>query len=186
HHRSRLPRPHRPLAARRRPHLHRRPLHLDRHPRIRHPQAHPPRARLGQTPSPRPQPAPAQPVLPPRPRLLRRSPRPPVHRPHHPPHRPPGGPRSMSDRIPLDHLTSDQLDHLYERAEQAEAALTRVQHVAALIHAAAPWTANRTDTAARIRAAIAGPGTATAEETVPRALFDENARRSEEHTSELQ
>ena len=83
----------------------------------------------------------------------------------------------MSDRIPLDHLTSDQLDHLYERAEQAEAALTRVQHVAALIHAGAPWTANRTDTAARIRAAIAGPGTAATEATVPRALFDENARR---------
>ena len=83
----------------------------------------------------------------------------------------------MNQRIPLDHLTSDQLDHLYERAEQAEAALTRVQHVSALTHAGAPWTANRTDTAARIRAAIAGPGTATAEETVPRALFDENARR---------
>ncbi|NLE22397.1 MAG: hypothetical protein GX624_06425, partial [Actinobacteria bacterium] len=46
----------------------------------------------------------------------------------------------MNQRIPLDHLTSDQLDHLYERAEQAEAALTRVQHVAALIHAGAPWT----------------------------------------------
>src|SRR5690606_2981741 len=93
-----------------------------------------------------------------------------------PPHRlRPGA--AVTDRIPLDHLTSDQLDHLYERAEQAEAALTRVQHVAALIHAGAPWTANRTDTAARIRAAIAGPGTATAEETVPRALFDENARR---------
>ena len=71
----------------------------------------------------------------------------------------------MNQRIPLDHLTSDQLDHLYERAEQAEAALTRVQHVAALIHAGAPWTANRTDTAARIRAAIAGPGTAATEAT---------------------
>lgn len=66
---------------------------------------------------------------------------------------------------------------LEQRVEQLEAALVRVQHVAALIHAGAPWTANRTDTAARIRAAIAGPGTATAEETVPRALFDENARR---------
>lgn len=31
----------------------------------------------------------------------------------------------MTDRIPLDHLTSDQLDALYERAEQAEADIER-------------------------------------------------------------
>ncbi|MFF0597893.1 hypothetical protein [Streptomyces antibioticus] len=43
------------------------------------------------------------------------------------------------------------------RAEQAEAALVRVHHVAALIHAGAPWTANRYETAARIRNAILPP-----------------------------
>lgn len=42
----------------------------------------------------------------------------------------------MNQRIPLDHLTSDQLDHLYAELDRL-----------------------------------------TAEETVPRALFDENARR---------
>jgi hypothetical protein len=42
-------------------------------------------------------------------------------------------------------------------AEQAEAALVRVHHVAALIHAGAPWTANHQETAARIRAAIRPP-----------------------------
>jgi hypothetical protein len=42
----------------------------------------------------------------------------------------------VTDRIPLDHLTSDQLDHLYAELDRL-----------------------------------------TAEETVPRALFDENARR---------
>lgn len=49
----------------------------------------------------------------------------------------------MNQRIPLDHLTSDQLDHLYAELDRLTAEL----------------------------------GTATAEETVPRALFDENARR---------
>jgi hypothetical protein len=49
----------------------------------------------------------------------------------------------VTDRIPLDHLTSDQLDHLYAELDRLTAEL----------------------------------GTATAEETVPRALFDENARR---------
>ncbi|MET9140532.1 hypothetical protein [Streptomyces parvulus] len=63
-----------------------------------------------------------------------------------------------------------------DRMLAAEAALVRVHHVAALIHAGAPWLANHTETAARIRAAIAGPAP-TDEETVPRALFDENARR---------
>ncbi|MET7560590.1 hypothetical protein ABZS95_10335 [Streptomyces sp. NPDC005479] len=33
----------------------------------------------------------------------------------------------MSDRIPLDDLTSDELDALYDRAEQAEATITRVR-----------------------------------------------------------
>lgn len=45
----------------------------------------------------------------------------------------------------------------HERAGQAEAALVRVHHVAALIHAGAPWTANHHETAARIRAAIRPP-----------------------------
>jgi hypothetical protein len=62
------------------------------------------------------------------------------------------------------------------RAEQAEAALVRVHHLAAAIHAGAPWLANHAEAAARIRAAIAGPAP-TDEETVPRALFDENIRR---------
>jgi hypothetical protein len=33
----------------------------------------------------------------------------------------------MTDRIPLDDLTSDQLDDLYARAEQAEAAVERAR-----------------------------------------------------------
>lgn len=83
-----------------------------------------------------------------------------------------------ADRAEADRKTLGQTALGYQqRAWDAEAAIRRVQHVAALIHAGAPWTANRHNTAARIRAAIAGPGTATAEETVPRALFDENARR---------
>lgn len=59
----------------------------------------------------------------------------------------------------------EEYEQQRQRAEQAAAALVRVQHVAALIHAGAPWTANRHDTAARIRAAIAGPGTAATEAT---------------------
>ena len=46
------------------------------------------------------------------------------------------------------------------RAERAEAALARVHHLAAAIHAGAPWLATHTETAARIRAAITGPGPA--------------------------
>ncbi|MFJ6073669.1 hypothetical protein ACIQFU_22980 [Streptomyces sp. NPDC093065] len=63
------------------------------------------------------------------------------------------------------------------RAEEAEAALVRVHHLAAAIHAGAPWTASHAETAARIRGAITGPGTLVAEETVSRALFEETARR---------
>lgn len=37
----------------------------------------------------------------------------------------------MSDRIALDSLTSDDLDQLYDRAEQAEAAVARVRAVLA-------------------------------------------------------
>ncbi|MBZ6102754.1 hypothetical protein [Streptomyces olivaceus] len=96
----------------------------------------------------------------------------------------------MTDRIPLDDLTSDQLDALYDQLdaahrriktlehvaagnkrhvqaivpdlERAEAALVRVHHLAAVIHAGAPWTANHTELAARIRTA-AGPAPAAAE-----------------------
>ncbi|WP_432136800.1 hypothetical protein [Streptomyces sp. bgisy154] len=49
------------------------------------------------------------------------------------------------------------ITELRARAEQADAALVRVHHVAAAIHAGAPWTANCETTAARIRAAITGP-----------------------------
>lgn len=62
-------------------------------------------------------------------------------------------------------IRARRIIELEQRAAQAEAALARVQHVAALIHAGAPWTASRTDTAARIRAAITGPGTAATEAT---------------------
>ncbi|MFF7553603.1 hypothetical protein ACFZA9_12035 [Streptomyces olivaceus] len=64
-----------------------------------------------------------------------------------------------TDRIPLDDLTSDQLDALYDQLAAAEAALVRVHHLAAAIHAGAPWLSNHSETAARIRAAIAGPTT---------------------------
>ena len=37
----------------------------------------------------------------------------------------------MSDRIPLDHLTSDQLDHLYERAETNERLAAHLAHALA-------------------------------------------------------
>ncbi|MEU4051305.1 hypothetical protein AB0F09_19160 [Streptomyces olivaceus] len=53
----------------------------------------------------------------------------------------------------------DERDQAQQRAAQAEAALVRVHHLAALIHAGAPWTANHTELAARIRAAITGPTT---------------------------
>jgi hypothetical protein len=44
--------------------------------------------------------------------------------------------------------------------EQAQGAIERVRHIAALIEAGAPWTANHQDTARRIRAALdAEPGT---------------------------
>ncbi|CAL9369571.1 hypothetical protein [Streptomyces sp. enrichment culture] len=46
-----------------------------------------------------------------------------------------------------------------ERGDRAEAALVRVHHLAAVIHAGAPWTANHTELATRIRAAITGPNT---------------------------
>ncbi|MBZ6290358.1 hypothetical protein KVH30_02070 [Streptomyces olivaceus] len=93
----------------------------------------------------------------------------------------------MTDRIPLDDLTSDQLDALYDQLaaaqrriktlehvaagnkrhvqvivpdlERAEAALARVHHLADLIHAGAPWLSNHDETATRIRAAITGPTT---------------------------
>lgn len=35
----------------------------------------------------------------------------------------------MTDRIPLDDLTSDALDQLYARAERAEAAIARVRQM---------------------------------------------------------
>lgn len=47
------------------------------------------------------------------------------------------------------------------RAERAEAAIERVRHVAALIEAAAPWTANHDVTAQRIRAALDQPEEST-------------------------
>ncbi|KMS79087.1 hypothetical protein ACH49_13605 [Streptomyces leeuwenhoekii] len=52
-----------------------------------------------------------------------------------------------------------------QRVERAEAALVRVHHVAAAIHAGAPWTANHRETAARIRSAIAEPAPAATEAT---------------------
>ncbi|UDM00051.1 hypothetical protein [Streptomyces longhuiensis] len=72
----------------------------------------------------------------------------------------------MTHRIPLDELTSDQLDALYAHAERAEAALVRVHHVAAAIHSGAPWAASRYETAARIRAAT-GPDSAATEAIEP-------------------
>ena len=49
---------------------------------------------------------------------------------------------------------------LVPELEQAQGAIERVRHVAELIEAGAPWTANHQDTARRIRAALdAEPGT---------------------------
>ena len=92
----------------------------------------------------------------------------------------------MNDRIPLDNLTSNQLDQLYDDLDQARthadpelhtrltaainalgksetelkafrAANTRVRNLAARIRqGAAPWTANDDDIADHIVAAIAG------------------------------
>ena len=83
------------------------------------------------------------------------------------------------DRIPLDNLTSDQLDNLYaehdrltaeladydQRVTQLEAAHARVHHVADLIDAGAPWTANHQDTAHRLREALGEQHPAATEAT---------------------
>ncbi|MBX9392242.1 hypothetical protein K4749_01175 [Streptomyces sp. TRM72054] len=58
-----------------------------------------------------------------------------------------------------------------QRAERAETALVRVHHVAALIHAGAPWTANHHETAARIRAALAEPSSLAETEATEPALL---------------
>ena len=71
----------------------------------------------------------------------------------------------MTDRHTVDTITSDALDALYDQLVAAEAALVRVHHLAATIHAGAPWLANHTETAARIRSAIAGPNPAATEAT---------------------
>ncbi|MCM8552265.1 hypothetical protein [Streptomyces sp. STCH 565 A] len=55
--------------------------------------------------------------------------------------------------------TPDEYEQQRQRAARAEAALVRVHHLAAAIHAGAPWTANHTETATRIRNAITGPTT---------------------------
>ncbi len=81
-------------------------------------------------------------------------------------------------------LRERELKTVGEARHRAEAALARVHHVADLIEASAPWTASRAETARRIREALDGPGPAT-EETVPRALFDENARRFEAVTARV-
>ncbi len=112
----------------------------------------------------------------------------------------------MTDRIPLDDLTSDQLDALYDQLaaahrriktlehvaagnkrhvqaivpdlERAEAALVRVHHLADLIHAGAPWLSNHTETAARIRNAIAGPASAATEAAEPDPFSYEERERT--------
>lgn len=74
----------------------------------------------------------------------------------------------MTIRHTVDTITSDALDALYaendrltaelsdydQRVIQLEAAVARVHHVADLIEAGAPWTANHQATAARIRTAL--------------------------------
>ncbi|MBZ6207483.1 hypothetical protein KVH31_13345 [Streptomyces olivaceus] len=68
--------------------------------------------------------------------------------------------------------TPDEYEQQRQRADRAEAALARVHHLADLIHAGAPWTANHTELATRIRAA-AGPAPAatdTATWTAVRAI----------------
>jgi hypothetical protein len=84
----------------------------------------------------------------------------------------------MTDRPTADTITDQELDALYtdadrseeaigelnehvinfqRRAERAELALTRVHHLADLIAAGAPWTANHTELATRIREAATVP-----------------------------
>lgn len=95
----------------------------------------------------------------------------------------------MSERYTASTITDDALDVLYRRIDtleavaagnkrhvqlivpalqRAEAAIERGRHIAALIEAGAPWTANHDETARRIRAALDGeqskPGTATTED----------------------
>lgn len=52
---------------------------------------------------------------------------------------------------------------LRQRAERAEAAIERVRHLAGLIEAGAPWTANHQTTATRLRAALDGTEQPTTE-----------------------
>lgn len=83
----------------------------------------------------------------------------------------------MTERIPLDDLTSDQLDQLHDdldryeevvgelnaantglarQAGRAEAAITQVRALAARIRQGVPWTANDDDIAAHILRALDG------------------------------
>ncbi|MFJ9037436.1 hypothetical protein ACIRF8_12715 [Streptomyces sp. NPDC102406] len=53
----------------------------------------------------------------------------------------------MTDRIPLDAMTSNQLDALYDRAEQAETRITQTEELLSVAHE----TSNRSETE-RVRA----------------------------------
>lgn len=62
----------------------------------------------------------------------------------------------MTDRIPLDDMTSDQVDQLYDELDRLRAAVTRVRDLAGRIRQGAPWTANDDDIAAHILQALDG------------------------------
>jgi len=71
------------------------------------------------------------------------------------------------------------------RAKAAEAALDQVRHLADLIDTGAPWTANHTDLAARIRDA-ANPPAHNAGPTVAECAAQDRAYWTDKHAEEGQ